>query len=100
MGSNYVKISTEEYNRLRDFKIAIDNGLTVEVDRYDDLGSGYVYSKDEFSKSMLKDLDLCKKELAKARLELNLAFNPPAKGITIKDIQKMSLWGFWKWKWL
>lgn len=95
--SNYVKISTNEYNILRDFKNNIDNGLTVHV-RHGRLYHGVVYSTDVTVREIMKVLDAERDEHGKIKILLDESGYLDKFGFAISEVKKMNIFQFIKWK--
>ena len=94
METNTVLLSLEDYNELRDFKTEIEKGNTFCGWHYG-WGSDVRYiSTDEAVREMAE----CNKELQDKIHELNDTIAGKPKEIKLKDVYKMSIWQFMKWK--
>ena len=91
MEINTVILSVEEYNKLRDFKINIENGNTFSVLR--DRFSSY----DQFitTNEAVKEVLKINEEMAYELLNHDVT---RINGKNVLDVSKMSIWEFIKWK--
>jgi hypothetical protein len=108
MEANTVILGLPEYNALRDFKAEIEKGNTYRCfDYYNSVGWGqsscpsislYI-SPDEAVKEIAMKNDSLIKQITDLNEEINGLKNPStSKEINIKDIKKMSVWEFLKWR--
>ena len=106
MEANTVILSLPEYNALRDFKENIEKGNTFRTIEYST--NSYMsqssiiiplfVTTDEAVKEIARQNDTLSKELAKVSAEIYELKNPKPKDLTLKDVKKMSIWKFLKWR--
>lgn len=83
-----VTISTEEYNRLRDFKSAIERNDTIITDEYN---SRRRFITNDATKDLLNQIGELKEIIRDYE-------NPLPKETTLHDVKGMSIFRFLKWK--
>jgi hypothetical protein len=92
MKKNTINLSIKQYNKLRDFKNAIQNNKSVSFYYNWDGGVETIfYTKDE----AVKEVSEANKKL---KLKINELINSKKNQITFEELKKMSLWQFINWK--
>ena len=93
-----VKLSLEEYNKLRDYKSAIENndciiirnGLNNQIYR--------IISTDDAVKLIANDNKSLSEKYDSLKLKLYKCENHIKSDPTISEVRRMSIWQFFKWK--
>ncbi len=99
MENNQVTLNLKDYNKLRDFKTEIEKGNTLHSWESNTWGDGYVWvTADEAVKCIINENKNAAKEIKKLKEQIWDLKHPESKKITIKDIEKMSVWEFIKWR--
>jgi len=106
MEANTVILSLPEYNALRDFKENIEKGntyRTIDYSTHPHISQAYIaipifITTDEAVKEIANQNSNLSAELAKVSSENYALKNPKTKELTLKDVKKMSIWEFRKWR--
>ena len=97
MDKNTIVLDLEEYNKLRDFKEAIEKGNSFFV--YSGNYNGYkVVTTDEAVKQLIKINNDNNEQKNKLVQQLYNCQHPESKVFTIEDVKTMSIWKFLKWR--
>lgn len=91
MEPNTILLDVEKYNELRDFKLNIEKGNTLYVyNNYGHYGAHFITESEAVEKltKHIKELDDIIDELK----------NPKTKEIDIREIKRMSIFEFLKWR--
>jgi len=112
MEANTVILALSEYNALRDFKTELEKGNTYRTLDYQQIYSGQYLqgvsfvSTDEAVKEITSKNEVLSKQIQDLEVKIQ-TLNYSAAGspkiiykteLTIKDVKKMSIWEFLKWR--
>ena len=98
MENDHAVISLKAYNRLRDFQTKIAGGEILALYDWDRSEEFLYISKDEATKRLIDEKFDLKKEIALLQHKIYNLKNPPSKVLTLKDVKKMSILKFIKWR--
>ena len=97
MENDHAVISLKAYNRLRDFQIKIAGGEVLIQQNWDNGDTWYI-TKNEATRRLIDEKIGFKKDIALLQHKIYNLKNPPSKVLTLKDVKKMSILKFIKWR--
>lgn len=97
METNTVNLNLRTYNRLRDFEKNIKENNSISLNSYNsdnEYRNYWYYTQSEMVKMIGKENNILMDKIND--LERQLAGEP--KEMTLRDVRKMSIWQFIKWR--